>query len=70
MGSFWVVGGEYADTSFREFVGDREAWFGPFADYESARQEWAKHAWLSVDHCNTRYRIECIDPDQPPPCTD
>lgn len=70
MGLFWVVGGEDADASFREFIGDRETWIGPFADYESARHEWAKHAWPSEDHCTARYRIECIDPDQPPPCTD
>ncbi len=70
MSLFWVVGGEYTDTHFQETVGSNEEWFGPFRDYEAAKQEWAKHAWQSVDHCTTRYRIECIDPDAPPPCTD
>jgi len=70
MGKFWVVGGEYEDTRFRDTVGGGEEWFGPFRDYDAAKQEWAKHAWRSVDHCNVRYRIEHIDPDLPPPCTD
>ena len=70
MMQYYVVGGEYRDTCFREPVGGNEEWFGPFTDYEAAKEEWAKHAWQSVDHCTTRYRIECIDNDGPPPCTD
>ena len=70
MGMFWVVGGEYEDTHFQDTVGGNEEWIGPFSDYESARKVWAKHAWQTVDHCTTRYRIERIDPDEAPPCTD
>lgn len=70
MSLFWVVGGEYTDTHFQETVGSNEHWFGPFHDYEAAKEEWAKHAWQSVDQCKTRYRIEHIDPSAPPPCTD
>lgn len=70
MKQFWVVGGEYTDSRFRHLVNGVEEWFGPFADYDSAKKEWAKHAWQTVDHCTVRYRIEPIDKDQPPPCTD
>jgi len=70
MAQYWVVGGEYTDTKFKEFTGPEEQWIGPFGDYEVAKQEWAKRAWHTVDECNTRYRIERIDPDVPPPCTD
>ena len=70
MAQFWVVGGEYQNTGFQCGVGHDEKWVGPFNDYEGARQEWAKRAWQTVDECNTRYRIERIDPDAPPPCTD
>lgn len=70
MERYFVVGGEYTDTHFRETVGGNEEWYGPFETYELAREEWAKHAWQSVDHCTIRYRIECIDTDDPPPCTD
>ena len=70
MRQFWVVGGEYTDSRFRDLVGGSEEWIGPFADYESAKAEWAKHAWHTVDSCAVRYRIEHIDKDRPPPCTD
>lgn len=70
MQRFWVIGGEYTDTRFHETAGSHEEWFGPFEDYEAARQEWAKHAWHTVDSAHHRYRIECIDPEGPPPCTD
>jgi len=70
MAQFWVVGGEYTDTHFHETVGGNEEWIGPFDDYKAAKAEWAKHAWSSVDDCHTRYRIERIDPDSPPMCTD
>jgi len=70
MAQFWVVGGEYTDTHFHEAVGGSEEWIGPFDDYQAAKAEWAKHAWSSVEDCNTRYRIERIDPDSPPICTD
>ena len=71
MAQFWVVGGEYTDTRFKDMLGQGdEEWIGPFGDYELARQEWAKRAWQTVDECYTRYRIERIDPDVPPPCTD
>ena len=70
MRQFWVVGGEYTDSRFRDLVGGSEEWIGPFPDYEAAKEEWAKHAWRSVDSCTVRYRIERIDKEQPPPCTD
>lgn len=70
MGMFWVVGGEYKDTRFQDAISGTEEWFGPFTNYDDAVEEWAKHAWQSVDHCTVRYRIEFIDPESPPPCTD
>ncbi len=70
MGQFWVIGGAYTDTRFDQLLGPSEEWFGPFSDYEAAKTEWAKRAWNTVDDCHTRYRIERIDPDAPPPCTD
>ena len=51
MSLFWVVGGEYTDTHFQETVGSKEQWFGPFRDYQAAKEEWSKHAWQSVDRC-------------------
>lgn len=70
MQQYWVVGGEYTDTRFHHTVGGAETWIGPFDTYEAAMTEWSKHAWQTVDDCHTRYRIESIDKDAPPPCTD
>ncbi len=70
MQQYWVVGGEYTDTRFHNTVGRDEKWIGPFDSYDAAMAEWSKHAWQSVDDCHTRYRIESIDKDAPPPCTD
>jgi len=54
---YWVVGGEYRDTSFRELCeGPAEA-HGPFADYESALKIWREHAVESRPHALVRYII-------------
>ncbi len=70
MQQYWVVGGEYTDTRFHNTVGGGEKWIGPFDSYDDAVAEWSRHAWQTVDDCHTRYRIEAIDQDAPPPCTD
>jgi hypothetical protein len=56
---YWVVGGPYCDTSFVEPAhGGGEEWYGPFEDYGSAKIEWSRQAWSSVDDAMCRYRIE------------
>ena len=67
---FWVISGKYSEARLQETVGSNEELIDPFRDYETAKEEWAKHAWKSVDHGTTRYRIERVDSDAPPPCTD
>jgi hypothetical protein len=37
---FWVVGGEYADTSFRSLTGANATVAGPFDSEEEARAHW------------------------------
>jgi hypothetical protein len=37
---FWVVGGEYADTSFRSLTCERVTVAGPFETEEDARLAW------------------------------
>jgi hypothetical protein len=65
--SYWVVGGSYRDTSFREPVSGKEQWFGPFASYDEARAEWQKRAWSTVDDAMSRFRIEILNgPERPP----
>ncbi len=56
---YWVVGGEYTDTSFAEIAGGgAETRLGPFAAYDEAKAEWARRAWATVDDAHTHFRIE------------
>ncbi len=70
MTVFWVIGGKYSETHLQGIVGSNEELIGPFRDYEEAVEEWTKHAGQRVDHGSTRYRIERVNSDAPPPCTD
>lgn len=55
---YWVIGGEYRDTDFRELVeGATEDKLGPFSSYQEAKAAWQGRAWATVDSCNKRYRI-------------
>ncbi len=57
---FWVVGGEYTDTSFSEIVGGgAETREGPFESIEAARLAWSGLSMAQVDNAHARYRIEC-----------
>ena len=59
MATYWVVGGEYADTSFTKLAGGgKEERIGPFSRYDDAKAAWQKRAWATVDSANHRYRIE------------
>jgi hypothetical protein len=56
---YWVVGGEYTDTSFRRIVeGAAEKRVGPFTSYDEARKQWAAHSMAAVDNALVRYRID------------
>ena len=59
MAQYWVTGGEYASTDFREMAkGANPQKFGPFKTYEEARAAWLAHSFASVDNCHVRYTIE------------
>jgi len=56
-GRFYVVGGEYADTSFGRIAsGHEEQRFGPFTERE-ARDKWRALTGQTVDNALIRYRI-------------
>ncbi len=44
MALFWMIGGKYSETHLQEIVGNNEKLIGPFCDYETAKEEWTKHA--------------------------
>jgi hypothetical protein len=55
---YWVIGGEYQDTGFRQLVsGAQEERYGPFPSYDIAHDDWQKRAWATVDTATKRYRI-------------
>jgi hypothetical protein len=55
---FWVIGGNYADTGFRNLVaGAQEERYGPFATYNAAHADWQTRSWATVDSATQRYRI-------------
>ena len=56
--SYWVVGGVYKNTSFKELErGHVLERYGPFSSYLKAKNEWNRLSWMNVDCCNTRYII-------------
>ena len=53
---FWVIGGEYADLSFRQLRGAPDV-RGPFSSYEAARQAWATEADRTRSDAHAHYTI-------------
>ncbi len=70
MAQYWVVEGKSTDVHFHEALDENEEWVGPFADYEAAKREWANRAGTAIVKPEIHHRIERIDPDGPPACTD
>jgi hypothetical protein len=75
--SYWVIGGEYQDTSFKTPSKERALeQLGPFETYKEAHDAWATRAWATVESCMFRYRIFKDDFDVngdnevEPPCED
>lgn len=65
MQEYWVVGGEYTDTSFTRLrPGASLERFGPFASYEAARKEWLARTMQTIDNALVRYRVISGRPDQ------
>lgn len=55
---FWVVGGIYKDTKFKELAkGKRLEKYGPFNKYSEAKKVWDNYSWKKVDDCFFRYTI-------------
>ena len=56
--SYWVVGGEYADTSFTKMQAGKELEvYGPFEKWEAALGFWRGMTAKSVDDAQVRYDI-------------
>jgi hypothetical protein len=56
--AFWVVGGVYKDTDFKEIAEEHsEERHGPFGSYDEAYKIWAARAWATVDNAMARFQI-------------
>lgn len=63
---YYVIGGEYADTSFTELVRPEPA-LGPFESYEEAHEHWRRRAFATMDFPLIRFSIVRADrPDAVP----
>jgi hypothetical protein len=54
---FWVIGGEFRDTSFSEIVDGEVEAFGPFASYDSALRLWKERSQATRPLAHVRYTI-------------
>ncbi len=58
MSNYWVIGGEFTDTSFRKLApGAVEERLGPFKTYRAAYQAWQARARATIDDATVRFRI-------------
>ncbi|MGB0695954.1 MAG: DUF4170 domain-containing protein [Rhodospirillaceae bacterium] len=56
--TYWVVGGEYADTSFKTLAnGAAEERFGPFTE-DGAKECWRALTGKTVDNAMVRYFVQ------------
>ena len=54
--AYYVVGGEYRDTTFREMT-RRDTPEGPFASYEDALASWRVKSIRHIDEAFVRFEI-------------
>jgi hypothetical protein len=66
MTRFWVVGGGDSECCFRNAVGSREQWSGPFETYADAIKEWDRLCHTGQGAERSHFRIERLDRDVPP----
>ncbi|MGH7075461.1 MAG: DUF4170 domain-containing protein [Stellaceae bacterium] len=58
MSNYWVIGGEYADTSFTKLApGATEERLGPYGTYRAAYEAWQARARATIDDATVRFRI-------------
>lgn len=64
--SYYVVGGRYADTTFRVLV-DPAPILGPFETHAEALEAWSERARATIDYATVRYQITWQDGAGEPP---
>jgi hypothetical protein len=60
---YWVVGGRYTGTDFKDIRdGHEKERYGPFKTEEAAVKKWREKAWETVDDAFAAYRVERVNP--------
>lgn len=54
--AYQVIGGVHKDFTFKEIDGQVEK-YGPFKDYQAARDAWKASVWMNVDNALHRLKI-------------
>jgi hypothetical protein len=54
---FWIVGGEYRDTSFAELIDGTSTLAGPFRRYEDALAQWKRIVHSTAGNATSRFTI-------------
>lgn len=54
---YWIIGGEYTDTSFSTLVAGTEQVAGPFTTRERALAVWRRFAAETSSLCNARFTV-------------
>lgn len=54
---FWVIGGEYADTTFDRLVDGGATALGPFESYDAALEAWREVAVETRPMAHMRFTI-------------
>lgn len=63
---YFVIGGEYSDTTFRSLV-KRAPVIGPLASWEEAYERWRERSFASMDNALVRFSIVEQRGDAEPP---
>ncbi|MDX2103417.1 MAG: hypothetical protein EAZ99_12295 [Alphaproteobacteria bacterium] len=54
---YWVIGGEFEDTSFTQLSNGGAKIFGPFHCYETARRQWDEISIAHRPQATVRFQI-------------
>lgn len=54
---YYVIGGEYSDTTFTTVLKGTEEKHGPFDTYEEAVRKWRERTGWTIDNCMMKFNV-------------
>ena len=61
MKTYYVVGGEYTDTQFKDIVASNQQEHGPFHSYKEAQDCWQAISMQNIDNALVRFQIKTVE---------